>query len=68
MPIVCHSIDMIAHRYTAPVLAGDDPTEAYYDADTKVTLGSPLPLPAPYPPAIPPPSSTAEAPPFPPPR
>ncbi|WP_191870821.1 hypothetical protein [Streptomyces filipinensis] len=32
-----------------PVLPGDDPTEAYYGTDTKVTLGDPLPLPAPYP-------------------
>ncbi|MEU9476605.1 Uma2 family endonuclease [Streptomyces sp. NPDC048191] len=38
-----------AHCYTAPVLPGDDPTEAYYDMDTKVSLGEPLPLPAPYP-------------------
>ncbi|MGW3203383.1 Uma2 family endonuclease [Streptomyces sp. NPDC001135] len=38
-----------AHCYTDPILPGDDPTEAYYDTDTKVTLGAPLPLPAPYP-------------------
>ncbi|AOR34302.1 hypothetical protein BFF78_27530 [Streptomyces fodineus] len=38
-----------AHCYTDPVLPGDDPTEAYYATDTKVTLGDPLPLPAPYP-------------------
>ncbi|WP_328871426.1 Uma2 family endonuclease [Streptomyces sp. NBC_00287] len=38
-----------AHCYTDPVLPGDDPTEAYYDTDTKVDLGEPLPLPAPYP-------------------
>ncbi|MFG3011098.1 Uma2 family endonuclease [Streptomyces cinerochromogenes] len=38
-----------AHCYTDPVLPGDDPTEAYYKTDTKVTLGDPLPLPAPYP-------------------
>ncbi|MGV4981851.1 Uma2 family endonuclease [Streptomyces sp. NRAIS4] len=38
-----------AHCYTNPVLPGDDPTEAYYDTDTKVSLGEPLPLPAPYP-------------------
>ncbi|MFE8949127.1 Uma2 family endonuclease [Streptomyces sp. NPDC007856] len=38
-----------AHCYTDPVLPGDDPTEAYYRTDTKVTLGDPLPLPAPYP-------------------
>ncbi|MGW2423905.1 Uma2 family endonuclease [Streptomyces sp. NPDC001709] len=38
-----------AHCYTDPVLPGDDPTEAYYDTDTKVSLGEPLPLPAPYP-------------------
>ncbi|MER5545646.1 Uma2 family endonuclease [Streptomyces sp. NPDC001118] len=38
-----------AHCYTDPVLPGDDPTEAYYDTDTKVSLGKPLPLPAPYP-------------------
>jgi len=38
-----------AHCYTHPVLPGDDPTEAYYDTDTKVSLGQPLPLPAPYP-------------------
>ncbi|MGW2698795.1 Uma2 family endonuclease [Streptomyces sp. NPDC001340] len=38
-----------AHCYTDPILPGDDPTEAYYDTDTKVDLGEPLPLPAPYP-------------------
>ncbi|MEU0436984.1 Uma2 family endonuclease [Streptomyces sp. NPDC006290] len=38
-----------AHCYADPVLPGDDPTEAYYSADTKVDLGGPLPLPAPYP-------------------
>ncbi|MFE1443468.1 Uma2 family endonuclease [Streptomyces sp. NPDC058739] len=38
-----------AHCYTNPVFSGDDPTEAYYDTDTKVSLGRPLPLPAPYP-------------------
>ncbi|MET8137505.1 Uma2 family endonuclease [Streptomyces sp. NPDC005251] len=37
-----------AHCYADPVLPGDDPTEAYYSADTKVDLGGPLPLPAPY--------------------
>ncbi|GCB49345.1 Uma2 family endonuclease [Streptomyces sp. NL15-2K] len=38
-----------AHCYTDPILPGDDPTEAYYATDTKVDLGEPLPLPAPYP-------------------
>ncbi|MCI3269569.1 Uma2 family endonuclease [Streptomyces cylindrosporus] len=38
-----------AHCYTDPILPGEDPTEAYYDTDTKVDLGAPLPLPAPYP-------------------
>ncbi|WP_369389230.1 Uma2 family endonuclease [Streptomyces sp. CG1] len=38
-----------AHCYTDPILPGDDPTEAYYATDTKVTLGDPLPLPDPYP-------------------
>ncbi|MGY5060532.1 Uma2 family endonuclease [Streptomyces sp. 900105755] len=38
-----------AHCYTDPVLPGDDPTEAYYKTDEKVSLGDPLPLPAPYP-------------------
>ncbi|TVZ95100.1 Uma2 family endonuclease [Streptomyces sp. BK340] len=38
-----------AHCYTAPVLPGDDPTKAYYGTDTKVDLGEPLLLPAPYP-------------------
>jgi Uma2 family endonuclease len=38
-----------AHCHTDPILPGDDPTEAYYDTDTKVSLGEPLPLPAPYP-------------------
>ncbi|MFI0811078.1 Uma2 family endonuclease [Streptomyces echinatus] len=38
-----------AHCHTDPVLPGDDPTEAYYATDTKVSLGEPLPLPAPYP-------------------
>ncbi|KUM99708.1 hypothetical protein AQI95_37745 [Streptomyces yokosukanensis] len=38
-----------AHCHTDPVLPGDDPTEAYYMTDTKVTLGDPLTLPAPYP-------------------
>ncbi|MFF9581686.1 Uma2 family endonuclease [Streptomyces achromogenes] len=38
-----------AHCYTDPVLPGEDPTEAYYSSDTKITLGDPLPLPAPYP-------------------
>ncbi|MGW7420423.1 Uma2 family endonuclease [Streptomyces sp. NPDC054813] len=38
-----------AHCHTDPVLPGDDPTEAYYQTDEKVSLGDPLPLPAPYP-------------------
>jgi hypothetical protein len=38
-----------AHCCTDPVLPGDNPTEAYYATDTKVDLGDPLPLPAPYP-------------------
>ncbi|WP_328427608.1 Uma2 family endonuclease [Streptomyces sp. NBC_00443] len=38
-----------AHCYTEPVLPGGDPAQAYYDTDTKVDLGEPLPLPAPYP-------------------
>lgn len=38
-----------AHCHTDPVLPGEDPTEAYYATDTKVDLGDPLPLPAPYP-------------------
>ncbi|MGY5012838.1 Uma2 family endonuclease [Streptomyces sp. 900105755] len=38
-----------AHCYTEPHLPGDDPTEAYYKTDEKVSLGDPLPLPAPYP-------------------
>ncbi|MFF5442590.1 Uma2 family endonuclease [Streptomyces achromogenes] len=38
-----------AHCYTDPVLPEEDPTEACYSSDTKVTLGDPLPLPAPYP-------------------
>ncbi|MCX5169103.1 Uma2 family endonuclease [Streptomyces antibioticus] len=38
-----------AHCYGDPVLPGDDPTDAYYATDTKVDLGDPLPLPAPYP-------------------
>ncbi|WP_405996504.1 Uma2 family endonuclease [Streptomyces sp. NBC_00986] len=38
-----------AHCHTAPVLPGDDPKEAYYDAESKVGLGNPLVLPAPYP-------------------
>jgi Uma2 family endonuclease len=38
-----------AHCYTDPILPGDNPTEAYYDTDTKVDLGEALPLPAPYP-------------------
>lgn len=38
-----------AHCYTDPILPGDDPTEASYKTDTKVTLGDPLRLPAPYP-------------------
>ncbi|MFF9025116.1 Uma2 family endonuclease [Streptomyces eurythermus] len=38
-----------AHCYTDPILPGEDPTEAYYSSDTKVTLGDPLALPAPYP-------------------
>ncbi|MFD4608359.1 Uma2 family endonuclease [Streptomyces sp. NPDC058440] len=38
-----------AHCYTTPVLPGEDPTKAYYDDETKVDLGDPLPLPAPYP-------------------
>ncbi|GAB7108454.1 hypothetical protein JCM4814A_67680 [Streptomyces phaeofaciens JCM 4814] len=37
------------HCYTDPVVPGEDPTEAYYDTDTKVDLGDALPLPAPYP-------------------
>jgi hypothetical protein len=38
-----------AHCYADPNLSGDDPTEAYYAAESKVDLGEPLPLPAPYP-------------------
>ncbi|MGW6736968.1 Uma2 family endonuclease [Streptomyces sp. NPDC055013] len=38
-----------AHCYTDPILPSGDPTQAYYDSDTKVDLGDPLPLPAPYP-------------------
>ncbi|WP_435643646.1 Uma2 family endonuclease [Streptomyces sp. H49] len=38
-----------AHCYTGPTLPGDTPVEAYYTNDTKVDLGDPLPLPAPYP-------------------
>ncbi|MFF3984013.1 Uma2 family endonuclease [Streptomyces sp. NPDC001797] len=38
-----------AHCYTDPHLPGDDPTEAYYKTDENVSLGDPLPLPAPYP-------------------
>ncbi|MFD9000372.1 Uma2 family endonuclease [Streptomyces sp. NPDC059582] len=38
-----------AHCHTPPVLPGDDPTGARYDDETKVGLGEPLPLPAPYP-------------------
>ncbi|MCS0604928.1 Uma2 family endonuclease [Streptomyces sp. LP11] len=38
-----------AHCHTDPVLPGDDPAKAYYEDDTKVALGEPLPLPSPYP-------------------
>ncbi|NDK29115.1 Uma2 family endonuclease [Streptomyces sp. TR1341] len=38
-----------AHCYTHPALPGDDPADAYYENDTKVHLGDPLPLPPPYP-------------------
>ncbi|WP_128376649.1 Uma2 family endonuclease [Streptomyces cavernae] len=38
-----------AHCHTHPILPGDDPTKAYYANDSKVDLGDPLPLPAPYP-------------------
>ncbi|WP_327428788.1 Uma2 family endonuclease [Streptomyces sp. NBC_01236] len=38
-----------AHCYTAPVLPGDDPTEAFYDSEVKVALGERLRLPEPYP-------------------
>ncbi|WTO37241.1 Uma2 family endonuclease [Streptomyces achromogenes] len=45
-----------AHCYTDPVLPekadedeDDASVDAYYSSDTKVTLGGPLPLPAPYP-------------------
>jgi hypothetical protein len=38
-----------AHRYTDPVVPGDDPTKAYYGDESKVHLGEPLSLPAPYP-------------------
>ncbi len=38
-----------AHCFTDPFLPGDDPAEAYYGTGTKVDLGDPLPLPAPYP-------------------
>ncbi|MEU7052273.1 Uma2 family endonuclease [Streptomyces eurythermus] len=43
-----------AHCYTDPVLPekadeDDASVDAYYSSDTKVTLGDPLPLPAPYP-------------------
>ncbi|MFH9940005.1 Uma2 family endonuclease [Streptomyces murinus] len=38
-----------AHCYTNPALPGDDPADAYYENDTKVHLGDPLPLPPPYP-------------------
>ncbi|MFE9098414.1 Uma2 family endonuclease [Streptomyces sp. NPDC007264] len=37
-----------AHCYTDPTPAGD-PTKAYYGNESKVHLGEPLPLPAPYP-------------------
>ncbi|MFE2885796.1 Uma2 family endonuclease [Streptomyces sp. NPDC059272] len=37
-----------AHCHTAPVLPGDDP-EAFCDPESKVGLGNPLVLPAPYP-------------------
>jgi hypothetical protein len=38
-----------AHRHTDPVMPGDDPTKAYYGDESKVHLGEPLSLPAPYP-------------------
>jgi Uma2 family endonuclease len=38
-----------AHCYTDPILPGEDPTTAYYGNESKVHLGEPLPLPAPYP-------------------
>lgn len=38
-----------AHCYTDPVLPGEDPAKAYYGTESKVDLGTPLPLPAPYP-------------------
>ncbi|RZB14809.1 Uma2 family endonuclease, partial [Streptomyces sp. F001] len=37
-----------AHCYTDPILPGDDPAKAYYDNESDVDLGDPLPLPAPY--------------------
>ncbi|MET7570819.1 Uma2 family endonuclease [Streptomyces sp. NPDC005492] len=36
-----------AHCHTTPVLPGDDPTKAYYDTESKVDLGEPLPPPGP---------------------
>ncbi|MGW3492352.1 Uma2 family endonuclease [Streptomyces sp. NPDC001020] len=38
-----------AHCHTDPALPGDDPTKAYYGNESKVHLGEPLSLPAPYP-------------------
>lgn len=38
-----------AHCYTEPILPSDDPTTAYYGNESKVHLGEPLALPAPYP-------------------
>lgn len=38
-----------AHCYTEPILPSEDPTTAYYGTESKIHLGEPLPLPAPYP-------------------
>ncbi|WP_406477687.1 Uma2 family endonuclease [Streptomyces sp. NBC_01615] len=38
-----------AHCYTDPILPSDDPTEAFYDSEVKVSLGGQLRLPDPYP-------------------
>jgi len=38
-----------AHCYTDPVLPGEDPAKAYYGTESTADLGTPLPLPAPYP-------------------
>ncbi|MFF0224391.1 Uma2 family endonuclease [Streptomyces sp. NPDC004629] len=47
--VLIHRDTAMAHCLSGPVLPGENPAKAYYSEEDKVDLGSPLPLPAPYP-------------------